>query len=154
MARVDTCTVPSKPGQVLTFYNVTMAVGTNAPNRRDDAFMVQYMLKRVYERPAYKNFTLTPQQGTMSVDGVCGPITVRWIRHFQLDVRNVVGGPIFVDGRIDYADKGYGSISGTQYTIFYLNDAFEAHYKEIFDNMPTHPDVPVEVRSALLLSMA
>jgi hypothetical protein len=152
MASVDSYQVEGEEGEK-RFYNVDMAVGPNAPNRRDDVLLVQYMLKRVYERPVYKKLTLSPQQGTMSVDGISGPITARWIRHFQSDVRTA-GGSVVVDGRIDRAlPGGAASISGTEYTIFWLNDAFRGHYPEIFNNMPVHPDVPADLKAALLRSI-
>jgi len=109
------------------------------------------MLKRVYENLVYKRFTLTKQQGEMTVDGFCGPITVRWIKHFQTDVKRV-GGSILVDGRVDRALASFASISGTEYTIHYLSDGFKAHHEEIFESMSTHPDVPPEVRAALWLN--
>jgi hypothetical protein len=144
----------NKAGEEKVLYNVTMAVGPNAANRRDDVMLVQYMLKRIYERPKYSNFTLSPQQGTMIVDGLFGPTTARWIRHFQTDVR-IAGGNILVDGRIDSdTESGISTISETEYTIAFINYAFRSHYPEIHAKMPTHPDVPAEVKAALLLSMA
>jgi len=135
------------------FYNVSMGVGPNAHNRRDDVLLVQYMLKRVYEKPSYPKIQLTKQQGPMIVDGICGPITARWIRHFQDDLRNA-GAKVLADGRIDKALAGMASISGTEYTIHLLNDAFRGHYADIYEKMPVHPDVPAELRAALIAHAA
>lgn len=129
------------------FYNVNMAVGKSAPNRKDDVMLVQYMLKRIYEKPVYKNRTLSKQQGVMVVDGLCGPITMQWIGRFQLDNRSYAGRGV-VDRRVDRAEGVFN------YTIYDINDAFSTHYLEIWENMPVHPDVPSEVRAALLLSQA
>ncbi len=152
MAFVDTYTVEGSDEEK-KFYNVSMAVGLNAPNQRDDVMLVQYMLKRVYEKPVYPKFTLSQQRGEMTVDGICGPVTARWIGHFQTDVRTT-GANVLVDWRIDRALAGMASISGTEYTIHLLNDAFRAHYPDIYENMQGDPDVPPEVRGALLLHSA
>ncbi len=151
MPTVDTYTTTADPNTPKPFYNVTMAVGTNASNRRDDVLLVQYMLKRVYEKPTYTRGRLSTQQGQMIVDGLCGPTTIRWIGQFQLDIQRF-GANVLVDRRIDRALGGSGSISGTEYTIHLLNDAFRKHYPDIYQQMTTHSDVPVEVRAALVLS--
>jgi hypothetical protein len=143
------CVYTATGGEQSKIYNVSMAVGKNAPNRKDDVMLVQYMLKRIYEKPVYKKGTFSKQQTVMVVDGLCGPITIQWITRFQLDCRDTFGGHGgVVDGRVDR------SSASTTYTIDYINDAFRLHYSEIWENMPVHPDVPAEVRAALLLSLA
>ena len=129
-------------------YNVNMAVGKSAPNRKDDVMLVQYMLKRIYEKPVYEKATFSKQQSAMVVDGFVGPITMQWIGRFQMDIRDGWGCSIVVDRRVDRAPGG----TGPEYTIDYINYAFKGHYPEIHANMPVHPDVPAEIRAALLLS--
>jgi hypothetical protein len=59
-------------------YNVTFAVGYPGYNCRDDVYLVQYFLKKIWESSS------APQPaGEMKVDGWMGPITDRWIRRFQ-----------------------------------------------------------------------
>jgi hypothetical protein len=142
------CFYTATGGEQSKIYNVSMAVGRNAPNRKDDVMLVQYMLKRIYEKPVYKKGTFSKQQTVMVVDGLCGPITIQWITRFQLDCRNGFGHSIAVDGRVDRSSEL------TKYTIDYINHAFVSHYPEIWENMSVHPDVPAEVRAALLLSLA
>jgi len=127
-------------------YNVNMAVGKNAPNRKDDVMLVQYMLKRIYEKPVYERAALSKPQSVMVVDGFLGPITIQWITRFQLDARDRFGFRVVIDGRVDR------STATTTYTIDHINNAFKGHYPEIHEKMPVHPDVPAEVRAALLLS--
>jgi hypothetical protein len=115
MPFVDTSDVhPGLP----VFYNVVHAVGKNAPNQRDDVKLVQHLLALLYAKAPW-----TPPEGTMTVDGICGPITLRWILQFQQDVRSNLGAPILVDGRADRVRNrnGLGSISNTFYTLLYLN---------------------------------
>jgi hypothetical protein len=144
MAFVDAYTADDQTQK--RFYNVNMAVGKNAPNRKDDVMLVQYMLKRIYEKPVYQKATFSKQQSVMLVDGLCGPITTQWIGRFQMDIRDGWGCSIVVDRRVDRAPKE------AEYTISYINYAFKGHYPEIHANMPIHPDVPAEIRAALLLS--
>ena len=141
MAFVD---VGSSDDVQFRFYYVNMAVGKNAPNRKDDVMLVQYMLKRIYEKPVYERGTLSTQQSVMVVDGLLGPITIQWIVRFQMDTRRL-GMSCAVDGRVDRASLG-------PYTITHINYAFKRHYPEIHEKMPVHPDVPPEIRAALLLS--
>ena len=98
------------------FYNVVHAVGKDSPNQRDDVKLVQILLATVYAK------TGTPPKGTMTVDGICGPITRSWLLKFQQDVKST-GRPILVDGRADRVRNrdGRGSISNTFYTLNYLN---------------------------------
>lgn len=148
MASIDQFREPG--GEVHTCYNVDMAVGRNAPNVRDDVLLVQYFLKRIYEKPVYETGSVTPQQGKMVLDGICGPTTLSWIGHFQLDM-HAFGYNCVVDQRVDRArGTAYSSISQTVYTILVLNNAFMRHYPEIFADMANHPDVPAQVRASLL----
>ena len=138
-----------KDGHQEDYAMVTMAVGKNAPNKRDDVLLVQYLLKRIYEKPVYKNGCLSRPRGVMVVDGYVGAITLDWIKTFQLDMRTW-GYSVLVDGRVDPSTGGQDStISNTTYTIFGLGDAFKTHYPEIHANYVNHPDVPAEVRASL-----
>jgi hypothetical protein len=98
------------------FYNVVHAVGKGSPNQRDDVKLVQLLLAMVYAK------TGTPPKGTMTVDGICGPITKSWILKFQQDIQST-GRSILADGRADRVRNkdGVGSISNTFYTLIWLN---------------------------------
>lgn len=115
MGFIDTSTDKNLP----VFYNVVHAVGKNCPNLRDDVKLVQYLLKSIYDKypPQYR------PNGTMTVDGVCGAITLNWILKFQLDANESKPGKVNMDGRVDRARSKtlYGSIGNTAYTIGLLN---------------------------------
>jgi hypothetical protein len=98
------------------FYNVVHAVGKDSPNQGDDVKLVQMLLATIYAK------TGTPPPGTMTVDGICGPVTRSWLLKFQQDVR-ATGRSILVDGRADRVRNrdGLGSISNTFYTLIWLN---------------------------------
>ena len=132
------------------FYNVTDAVGAGTPNRKLDVMLVQYFLKRIYEHPEYAP---AMPQGKMVVDGVCGPITKNWILKFQLDANEEFGG-VALDRRVDRARGGAagqkkGTISGTFYTVLFMNDAFNDRYPQEFNNPQAMKDAPAELRLAL-----
>lgn len=106
------------------FYNVDMAVGKNAPNKRDDVMLVQYCLKHIWANPtAFESPLPPPASGEMKVDGLCGPTTRKWIIEFQfLALKR--GHPIATDGLVDKVIESFtSSISNTVYTIIKLNPA-------------------------------
>src|SRR5205807_552584 len=129
------------------FYNVNFAVGAprefldlNSPatdpsvgyiatkrvpvrNQRDDVMLVQYLLKKIHR---FAPGMLAPE-GDMTVDGICGPITRRWIGAFQRELRIKRKKRIATDGIVDRALGVEGSISHTTYTILFMNLAFKAN---------------------------
>ena len=62
------------PGTNPPIYNVEQAVGQNSPNARGDVMLVQYLLHHLYGNAA----------PDLKVDGWIGPITLRWIKQFQI----------------------------------------------------------------------
>jgi hypothetical protein len=106
-------------------YNVINAVGQNCPNNQDDTKMVQYLLFYFYQNP--QTIAAKPS-GNMTVDGICGSITLNWIKKFQTDMM-FTNHSINADGRIDRirnTDDLTGDISKTIYTLAWL-DWYVAH---------------------------
>jgi len=114
MGFLDTTNNPIVP----VFYNVVHAVGANCPNARDDVKLVQYLLKAFYKNAP----DLSEPDGSMTVDGQCGPITQRWIDQFQIDMSRG-SGQVAIDGRMDRVRNHSvtGSISSTYYSLILLN---------------------------------
>lgn len=132
------------------FYNVTRAVGYGCPNDREDAMMVQFFLKRIYQTKEMK--PMTPQ-GAMTVDGKIGPVTRNWILKFQLDMRNggyacYADGVINKAGNPENADNYVSSLSRTKYTIRLLNNGLRKLDSKVYETLPTNPEVPAELRAA------
>lgn len=116
------------------FYNVIKAVGQAAPNVREDVMMVQYMLRHLFTG---KNAVHKPS-GEMTVDGICGPITINWILTFQKQLvqSNI---PTLIDGRIDrIRDKSTftGSISKTKYTLHALDHNLKQNNFKAYRELP------------------
>jgi len=136
-------------GEGNPIYNVTMAVGSQyAPNKRDDVLLVQFFLKKIYEHR--DSPYVLPEAGSMVVDGLCGPTTKAWIRHFQTAGRfnNRKG---WVDGRIDRAQgSGIATVQKAIYWISFLNNDFAVLYGlTIYDNLWMIPDMPPELTGSL-----
>jgi hypothetical protein len=59
----------------------------------------------------------------MVVDGICGGITLNWIKKFQIDLM-LLNHSIFADGRMDRirnTENLKGSISNTNYSLAWLD---------------------------------
>lgn len=128
-----------------TFYNVNFAVGNNAPNKRDDVLLVQWMLKHVY---ADHPLLSPPEAKPLKVDGWIGPQTIKWIKAFQADMRRA-GRQCALDGRVDSARKAFGAVSKLPYTILWLNSVFLAANPVVYADPASDAQAPVELLMAL-----
>jgi peptidoglycan hydrolase-like protein with peptidoglycan-binding domain len=136
-----------------TIYNVSMGVGPDPRGfyRRDDILLVQYLLKKVWEEHGSEispPLPAPPEPGTIKVDGIFGPITARWIKRYQEEVKKS-GQPIAADGRVDRAHGTVSSITHTLYTILLLNFDFHNKEQSSFDDLTTDPECPPELIAAL-----
>lgn len=128
-----------------SFYNVNYSVGSNASNKRDDVFLVQWMLHRVYtDHPMLS----PPEVQRLEVDGCIGPQSVKWIKAFQSDMRRA-GRTCMLDGRIDSARNVTGAVSKVPYTILWLNAVFFAANPQIYTDPANDPEAPLELLIAL-----
>ena len=133
------------------FYNVHAAVGPGAPNRRDDVLLVQHLLRQIYSRPVSFAPPLVPLAGPpLVVDGMAGPVTFQWIVHFQKEGK-ARGNNIATDGRVDRARGFVGSLSGTQYTILFMNNAFRTARPDV-DHLWLAADCPPPLANGLIES--
>jgi hypothetical protein len=140
MAYVESTGDPKLP----SIYNVNYPVGIISPNKRDDVFLVQWLLHRVYaDSPSFT----APDGDDLDMDGWSGPKTTRWIRMFQTDVQKK-GLSIRPDGRVDRAHAGENT-SKTAYTIVWLNVYLARDNPSVFMDPSTDPEVPQELLSAL-----
>jgi hypothetical protein len=149
--RLDGSEVTLEDGFDGHFFNVSMAVGSGAPNRRDDVMLVQYLLRSIYSHSAnFEPPIERPNGRDMEIDGRFGQTTSKWITHFQREVRNRRGVPIRADGRVDKSDSGgISSISQTVYTIIALNKGLQIANPEAFADPVNDPDCPAELLRAL-----
>ncbi|HYJ92909.1 MAG TPA: hypothetical protein VEV84_16485 [Pyrinomonadaceae bacterium] len=139
--------------------------GTYLPNNRDDVMLVQYLLKRVYQRGG--SMQLNPNAGSawgstqgsniteINIDGLWGPKTQSAIEQFQLEVAHA-GRSIATDGAVDKEEGNspYSSISHTGYTISWLNRCFWLLYPDLAPHLWADPHCPAELRNSLICSTA
>ncbi|MGH9947711.1 MAG: peptidoglycan-binding domain-containing protein [Pyrinomonadaceae bacterium] len=146
-------------------YNVAMTVGIRQggdawgnyeaayySNRRDDVMLVQYLLKRVYQRGAVADPPLDQSNGAceLKVDGYYGPKTQKAITSYQFEMKKN-GRSIATDGCVDpEGPQGSTStISQTGYTISWLNKYFYLLYPELFPNIALDPECPAELKMSV-----
>jgi hypothetical protein len=97
------------------YYNVTFAIGDGGVIAGDDVMLVQYFLMAIYRSDPCLPFKPGPLE-EMKVDGICGPITLKWIHAYQEDCG------LWADSRVDRAPPGtHTSQSGTEYAISSMN---------------------------------
>lgn len=130
------------------------------PNKRDDVMLVQYMLRRVYQKAQNTIPQLNPAAGSawgdahgssiteLKIDGCYGPKTQKAITHFQFEVKRN-GGVIATDGCVDSEKGAISSISQTGYTINFLNKYFWQLYPSLAPNIVSDPECPAELKQAL-----
>ena len=109
-------------------YTVDQPVGMGCPNIRDDVLLVQFFLRRAMDECPTSKGIFPPGERPISVDGIAGPQTFRYIKFYQdEDNRRNPGKGVARDGRVDSIGKsgtGIGSISNTLYTIIALNVSY------------------------------
>jgi hypothetical protein len=132
--------------EVIDFYGIDEAVGTNAPDpRADDVTLVEWFIQQVYDNGNKINPPLTmPNLPRLKVTGRPSANLNKWIKQFQLDNMKR-GTPLVADGRVDTCKTvtGVSTISHTIYTIVWLNHAMRVVRPEIKTKpMSEIPDAP------------
>ena len=129
-------------------YTVDAAVGPGGPNNREDVLLVQYFLREIFK--GFPAFRRNPFPGVVAVDGFASTQTFAAIRHFQ-NVAKREGKNIATDGVVDaqVGEKGHGSISGTQYTVVYMNQTFRESRPGDWPRVSRAGDCPGELRDPL-----
>lgn len=128
----------SNDATVPVFYNVVHAVGKQCPNFGDDVKLVQYLLIAFYDRAYSQSPVYSKPNGQMTVDGLCGPVTLNWILKFQRDVNTRYPGTVAADSRVDRVRNKnlIGSITNTIYTLAVLNKFVQKINPEAFVMLP------------------
>jgi len=105
------------------YWNISAAVGWGCPNRQTDVMLVQYLLHRGLGGAR-------PTEKPISMDGIFGPQTYKFIKYFQKEVTFTT-----TDGRVDAAGgtRDVSTKTKTDYTIHWLN-VYLKEYKPVFYN--------------------
>jgi hypothetical protein len=110
------------------------AVGLNAPNKRLDVMLVQFLMN-VTGRHNDRSWAwfMDWKYPLPTIDGICGKQTQDWIWRFQEHLKSK---RIFQDGRVDPIKNGISDTSvGGPLTIYMLNVAY---YNTFGDNAIEH----------------
>jgi hypothetical protein len=84
------------------FYTVLQPVGEGGVNDKEDVLLVQFFLRVATDKSATGHQYLPPGDEPLKVDGFCGPVTKRFIWHFQKEVKSRFNLPLPPpDGRVD-----------------------------------------------------
>lgn len=130
----------------------TVQTSSSEPNKRDDVMLVQYLLKRVYQRGQNCQPQLSQSSGAaqLKIDGLYGPATARAVEQFQMEMRRN-GHNIATDGCVDpeLGESATSSISKTGYTISWLNKYFWVLYPYLAPDISTDPECPAELKKVL-----
>jgi len=145
VARVD---LLQTPAQFHLFYNVDAAVGKNAPNRKDDVLLVQYLLKNA----STLGFPQVFQWNVLNY-----PLAGVWDRNWQslLEVYTETeigaGNKMVADGRVDRPAGGRvsGPVHHRQYTIVVLNLRYAIVRPSDYPRLAEVADCPGELRVPL-----
>jgi hypothetical protein len=131
------------------FYNVNYSVGRSARNFPDDVMLVQLLLKKVYD----KDRGVLAPPGEMEVTGFCGPTTMSWIQHFQLQCKTQFQLSIATDGVVDRCrERVQSTISRTIYTILHLNAVVRKGDPGAYEELEDGPDCPLALGQQLLFN--
>lgn len=133
-------------------YVVDRSVGPAGPNIRTDVLLVQYFLRVAMEASGGSPGFVPPNEKPITIDGSCGPQTLRYIKHFQ-DEATKRGANVKRDGRVDPVQSGtvVGSISKTFYSIIAMNAAYRAR-RGAAHELASDPLFPADLTRELYIS--
>ena len=130
------------------FYNLDAAVGKNAPNRKEDVLLVQYLLKNA----ATLGFPQVFKWNLLNY-----PIAGAWDRNWQgllnayIDAEASAGNKLVADGRVDPVVGGHvrGPVHHRQYLIVVLNLRYSIVRSAEYPRLAEVGDCPAELRTQL-----
>ncbi len=150
MARLYFCDKPD----FVHLYSGDKSVGRGGVNAREDVLLVQFFLRVVMEDSPKSEGYRPPNETPITIDGNCGPQTIRYILYFQQEGnRRNPDGQTTVDGVIDpvVGAKLIGSISGTFYTILALNANYRHRRPGMLNDIRKDVLCPPELANALTI---
>ncbi|MBA3446236.1 MAG: hypothetical protein H0T56_01265 [Pseudaminobacter sp.] len=134
-------------------YLVDAAVGRGCPNRKDDVYLVQFLLNALWGKTS--DGTVIGGDGPApAIDGICGARTVNAILVFQKWYWRVTPGG-FTDGRVEPLPPGrsVGLRHNNPYTIIGLNANFGVVFGiERHAVICKEPNFPSELKQKLFIS--
>jgi hypothetical protein len=125
-------------GSGVKFYNVSHAVGEGMPNSPDDVMLVQWLLKRHFERSDRKAM-LGKVWAIDVINGICSPQLIDIIKIYQYDANlNVRGASLALNGRM-YPIQSCGGLNKSPIAL--INLSVQNHFKNFYGNPKSDPFV-------------
>jgi hypothetical protein len=146
--------IVSPPTGLRVLYNVNYAIGPARPNRPDDVLLVQFFLRalaRVNDVTTRESYFATGQ-ALIDTDGIYGPQTAAYIRHFEAVLSRSLPGALWRDGVIDPRPPGqnFGPLHDRVYAIIRLNTLYaESFGIDRHSAIDKDRDFPAAVRPKL-----
>ena len=132
-------------------YNISLPVGPDMPNRRDDVLLVQTLMKMA------NFYRIDPERGvvessrSLEVDGWFGPQTKRMIEAFEVHIRekHLL---LIPDGVLEPSSHEGYTAKGIIYKIIHLNRFAKQAMPlgEEYNRIPTDPETHPMLRQSLL----
>jgi len=135
---------------IKVFYSVEQAVGPGCPNERRDVMLVQFFLRAASKPAGGLPAVQPPGQAALTVDGVFGPKTAAYIKHYQ----TVGGSAAYADGKVSPVQGGsvVGAIHEKYLTIAHLNVGYAKRFgADRHSRIDQDPDFPASLRGALFV---
>jgi hypothetical protein len=132
---------------VTAAYTVDAPVGNGCANNRADVLLVQHLLRIAWnDAPSSKGFRPPGETKPLTVDGVWGPTSARFLKFFQEEAQRR-GAKVLLDQRVDPCVSGgaQGSISHTFYTALALNAARNSRQPGNQADIAQDPGFPAEL---------
>jgi hypothetical protein len=127
----------------IKIYNLNYAVGDGCANKSDDVMLVQWLLKRHFER-GDKKALLGNIWSIPVVNGVYCQTLSDIIKIYQYDViMSNRGCKADIDGKI-FPVRQVAAVN--KYPLFYMNLSVGHHYKNFYKNPKTDPYVHSAVK--------
>jgi hypothetical protein len=125
-------------------YGISSSVGDGCANKSDDVMLVQWLLKRHFDRYDKKALLGTIWFVNV-VNGVYSKMLSEVIKIYQYDaIKNVPGCKMDIDGKIPPV-KGVSNMNKS--AILYLNLSVMGHFKNYYKNPKSDPYVYSEAKA-------
>jgi len=141
--------VTSMP-MVKVLFSVDQAVGPGCPNERRDVLLVQFFLRAATKPAGGLPPVQPPGQSVLMIDGIFGPKTAAYIKHYQV----IGGSAAYADGKVSPIQGGsaVGAIHEKYLTIVHLNVGYAKRFgTDRHLRIDQDPDFPASLRGTLFV---
>lgn len=134
---------------IKVLYSVDQAVGPGCPNEKRDVMLVQFLLRSAAKSAGGLPAVQPPGQAPLVVDGIFGPKTAAYIKHYQ----TVGGSAAYPDGKVSpLQGSPVGAVHEKYLTIVHLNGGYAKRFGvDRHSRLDQDVEFPAGLRSALFV---